>query len=391
VRSARSEFNTIVLGLGGIGSGAAYWLSRRLGGDVLGIDQFELGHDRGASEDHSRIIRLSYHTPAYVELAKQAYTAWEHLEVDSGVPVVLRTGGLDLSPAGGTIPIADYADSMRAAGVGFETMDAAEVMRRWPQWRLEEGVTALFQEASGLVMASKASATHRRLAIENGATLIESAPVTRIEERAGEVMVEAGGITYRCHSLVVAGGAWTNSLLAPLGVSFPLDVTLEHVVYTTPADPPAFHPTRFPVWIWMDEPCFYGFPVFGEPAVKTGWDRCTVRTDPHTRPTEPDLETVVAIRGFAARHLPGADAGFRLAKTCLYTLTPDRDFVIDRVPGTEHVFCAIGAGHAFKFASLIGRILSELAVDGDTEAGLTPFSATRAILSHPDPPRSYMV
>jgi sarcosine oxidase len=389
--TTRTEFSTIVLGLGGIGSGAAYWLSRRLGNDVLAVEQFELGHVRGGSEDHSRIIRLSYHTPEYVELAKRAYDAWEQVEVDSGEPVVLRTGGLDISPANAVIPLDDYRSSLTAAGVTYEELSAAEIMRRWPQWRLPENVTALYQERTGLAMASRANATHRFLARENGATLIDDAPVTSIREVAGEVEVVADGVTYRAKSLVIAAGAWSNPALGHFGVHFPLDVSLEHVVYTTPVDPLAYHPSRFPVWIWMDEPCFYGFPIFGEPAVKTAWDRCGLLVDPDARSFEPDADTVATIRRFAAEHLPGSDIGVHLAKNCLYTLTPDRDFVIDRVPGTEKVYCAIGAGHAFKFASVIGRLMSDLAIDGTTDFDLTPFSASRAVLGEADPVRSYMV
>ena len=150
-----TDYRVAVLGLGGIGSAAAFWASRRLGGDVLGVEQFELGHIRGGSEDHSRIIRLSYHTPAYVELAKAAYEAWEQVEVESGEQLVLRTGGLDLAPAGASIGLDDYRMSMTAASVPFEELDAAEVMRRWPQWRLSEDVTALYQERSGIAMASR--------------------------------------------------------------------------------------------------------------------------------------------------------------------------------------------------------------------------------------------
>ena len=112
----------IVLGLGGIGSGAAYWAARRLGDEVLGIEQFGLGHSNGGSEDHSRIIRLSYHTPQYVELARAAYAAWSQLEGDSGRQVVLQTGGLDLAPAGATIGLHDYESAMTVAEVPFERL-----------------------------------------------------------------------------------------------------------------------------------------------------------------------------------------------------------------------------------------------------------------------------
>jgi sarcosine oxidase len=240
-------------------------------------------------------------------------------------------------------------------------------------------------------MASRANAAHRRVAGDFGATLIEHAAVTRIREVGGEVELEVGSNSYRCERLIIAAGAWTNRHMAHFGVKFPLDVSLEQVVYFDSLDPDVYSPDRFPVWIWMDVPCFYGFPVFGESAVKVSWDRCEVFVDPDKRSFTPDTATTQAISDFAARHLPTAAGAVRLAKTCLYTLTPDRDFVIDRVPGTESVFVAVGAGHAFKFASLIGRALVDLALDGATDVDLSPFRADRAILTTPNPPRSYMV
>ena len=386
-----TDFRVAVLGLGGIGSAAVYWASRRLGSEVLGIEQFELGHIRGGSEDHSRIIRLSYHTQAYVELAKAAYDAWEQVEVESGEQLVLRTGGLDLSPAGASIGLANYRTSMTAARVPFEELDAAEVMRRWPQWRLDDDVTALFQERSGIAMASRANATHRRLARENGATLRDRVEIGAIREVGGEVEIETGGDVQRVGSLIVAAGAWTPAVLGGLGVDLPLEVTLEQVVYMESANPVSFHPSRFPIWIWMDEPSFYGFPIFGEPAVKVAWDRCEIVTDPETRSFEPRLDVIDGVRGFAAEHIPDAVGPVRLAKTCLYTLTPDRDFVVDRVPGTDNIYTVVGAGHAFKFASVLGRILSDLALGGETDHDISAFAADRALLREREPARSYMV
>jgi sarcosine oxidase len=386
-----TDYRVAVLGLGGIGSAAAYWASRRLGGDVLGVEQFEPGHPRGGSEDHSRIIRLSYHTPAYVELAKAAYEAWEQVEVDSGEQLILRTGGLDLAPSGASIGLDDYRESMTAASVPFAELDAAEVMRRWPQWRLSEDVTALFQERSGIAMASRANATHRRLARDNGAILVDRAGVGAIREVDGEVEIEVDGKIQRVGSLIVAAGAWTPVVLGRMGVDVPLEVTLEQVVYMDAADPLSFHPSRFPIWIWMDEPSFYGFPIFGEPAVKIAWDRCEIVTDPESRSFEPRDDVTDAVREFAARHLPQAVGPVRLAKTCLYTLTPDRDFLLDRVPGTENIFTVVGAGHAFKFASLLGRILVDLALDGTTSHDISALAADRPILREKDPVRSYMV
>jgi len=386
-----NRYRLIVLGLGGIGSAAAYWGARRLGDRVLGLEQFDLGHLNGGSEDHSRIIRLSYHTADYVELAKAAYEAWDALAAESEEQVVLETGGLDLAPADATIGLDDYRTSMTTAGVVFEELDADEVMARWPQWRLDEDVTALFQTRSGIAMASRANTTHRRMAAEHGATLHPVSEVLSIEEAPDSVRVETEDGRYEAESLIVAAGAWTNRVIGHLGVTLPLEVTQEQVVYLRPREPDDFSPDRFPIWIWMTEPSFYGFPIFGEPAFKVAWDRCELVTTPESREFEPRADVTDTIRRFVAGHLPRADAGLHLARTCLYTLTPDRDFIVDRLPGSSRVFLAVGAGHAFKFASLLGSILVELAVDGETVHDISAFRAGRAILGEPDPVRSYMV
>jgi sarcosine oxidase len=385
------SYEYIVLGLGGLGSGAAYWLSRRAGADVLGIEQFELGHVRGESQDHSRIIRYSYHTSGYVELAKRAYEAWSIVAGENGEPVVLKTGGLDVWPVGSIIPIENYANSMHAAGIPFELLDADEIMRRWPQWRLSGDEQGLFQEDGGIAMAARATAAHQRLARAHGATLIDRSPVTAIRAGAGEVEVDAGGTTYRARELVIAAGPWSNAALGHLGVHLPLEVTQEQVTYFAANDLAAFAPERSPVWIWMADPCFYGFPVFGEPGTKAARDAGGHPVTAESRTFEPDAEAVAAVERFLGRYLPGARGPVLYTKTCLYTLTPDRDFVLDAVPGHDNVHVAIGAGHAFKFASAIGRILSELAIDGWTPSDLAPFAIDRPILQMANPPKSYMV
>jgi sarcosine oxidase len=387
----RRDFEYIVLGLGGLGSAAAWWLSRRAGADVLGLEQFELGHVRGESQDHSRIIRLSYHTPAYVELAKRAYTAWATLAAEAREAVVLKTGGLDFGPRTSAIPLESYSGSMDAAGVAYEHLDAGEIMRRWPQFRLTPDIHGLFQEDGGIAMAARANAAHQRMARECGATLRDRVPVTGIRATRGEVDVAVEGRTYRCRRLVIAAGPWSNAALAHFGVELPLEVTQEQVTYFATPHRDAFRPDRFPVWIWMDDPCYYGFPVFGEPGTKAAQDAGGKPVTPDARSFEPDPANAAGVRDFLARYVPDALGPEIYTKTCLYTLTPDRDFVLDAVPDAEGVFVAIGAGHAFKFASLIGRTLSELAIDGRTDVDLGPFSIERPILKEKHPARSYMV
>jgi sarcosine oxidase len=385
------DFEYIVVGLGGFGSAAAYWLARRAGTEVLGLEQFELGHVRGESQDHSRIIRLSYHTPGYVELAKHAYTAWDELERDSGEQVVLRTGGLDLGPRQSAIDLRTYSDSMDAAGVAYERLDAGEIMRRWPQWRLTDDMHGLYQEQSGIAMAARGNATHVRMAREHGAILLERTPVEAIRPAGGEVEVRTPGATYRCRRLVITAGAWSNRALGSVGVNLPLTVTKEQVTYFATPNPADFQPERFPIWIWMDDPCFYGFPIFGEAGPKAGQDAGGRETTAETRTFEPDQEALDRVIHFLERHLPGALGPIIYTRTCLYTLTPDRDFVLDALPGHPEIAVAIGGGHGFKFASLVGRILCEQSIDGHSPFDLSPFRIDRPILQMKDPPRNYMV
>ena len=387
----KRDFEYIVLGLGGFGSAAAYWLSKRAGAEVLGLEQFELGHVRGESQDHSRIIRLSYHTPAYVELAKHAYRAWAQLEKDAGEQVVLKTGGLDFAPRVSAIPLTNYSGSMDAAGVSYEAIDADEIMRRWPPFRLTEDIHGLFQPESGIAQAARGNAAHQRVARELGATLRDRAPVEAIRPLKGEIEIEAGGVQYRCKRLVIAAGSWSNRALAPFGVQLPLTVTQEQVTYFATTRPADFQPGRFPIWIWMDDPCFYGFPIFGEQGPKVGQDAGGQEVTADTRTFEPDTAALGRVQDFLGKYIPSALGPIIYTKTCLYTLTPDRDFVLDTLPGYPNAVVAIGGGHGFKFASLIGRILSELAVDGSTERNLEPFRIDRAVLQLANPPRNYMV
>lgn len=380
-----------MLGLGGIGSGAAYWLARDAGAGILGLEQFELGHVRGESQDHSRIIRLSYHRPEYVELAKRAYAAWAVVEADSKTQLVLKTGGLDLGPRVSAIPLESYMDSMEACGVPFERLDAADIMRRWPPFRLSDDIHGIFQADGGIAMAARANAAHQSMAKQHGAELREDASVSAIQDAGDEIVVATADATYRCAKLVIAAGPWSNRALGHFGLRLPLEVTKEQVTYFAPPDIRPFEPQRFPVWIWMDDPSFYGTPVFGEAGPKVAQDAGGKPVDPDARSFDADTDNFARVTNFLERRLPSALGPFIYTKTCLYTLTPDRDFLVDFVPGHPNVVIAIGAGHAFKFASAIGKILAELALRGRSDADLSLFSYRRPILELADPPKTYMV
>jgi sarcosine oxidase len=375
----KRDYEAIVLGLGGIGSGALYWLSRRLGQEVLGLEQFELGHDRGGSQDHSRIIRYSYHAPHYVRLAAGAYDAWTIVEEESGEQLVVRCGGLDLFPEGGSEPIADYVGSLEACGVPFEALASSEIRRRWPQFRIEDDTEGLFQADGGYVKAAVANAAHQRLARQRGATLLTGVAVWDISERDGEYEISTKQGTFTTARLVMACGAWTRSLLSHFEVQLPLRVTQEQVTYFHPPDPEAFAVNRFPIWIWNDEPGYYGFPNQSTDGVKVARDLGGEEVTLESRSFEPNTENLSGVQRFCREHLPALER-INYSKTCLYTLTPDRDFLLDAVPGQSNAWFAIGAGHAFKFASHLGRILSELALDGTTTADIYPFRVRRPVM-----------
>jgi sarcosine oxidase len=390
----RPDWDAIVVGLGGIGSAAAYWLSRSLEDGVLGLERFELDHANGASADHSRIIRLSYHRREYVRLARRAYETWAEVEAASGERIVTVTGGLDLWPADPAIPKADYVDSLTAEGVPFDALDAAEIRRRWPQWRLADDVTGLWQSRGGLADPFRGNAAHRRLATEHGATLRAMAPVTSIRDAGGgDLEVLTADAAYRTRRVVLTVDAWTNGLLAGFDRRLPLTVTKEQVTYFAAPDPAAFAPDRFPVWIWMDEPCFYGFPTYGEAGPKAAEDCGGEPVDPDTRTFDRDEAAFARVEVFMAAHLPGALGAPIATKTCLYTLTPDRDFVVDRLPEQPGIAVALGAAHGYKFASVLGRILAELSLDGATPSApeLERFRIDRPILLEADPATTWMV
>ncbi len=385
----RREFEVAVIGLGGIGSAAAYWASRRVGSGVLGLERFELGHERGASQDHSRLIRLSYHTPAYVRFAREAFEAWAQVEEESGERLVLTTGGIDLYPPDEPIAADDYTRSLDDVGLGYEWMDAGEAMRRWPQWRLADDVRVMFQEGTGIVAAALANATHRRLAERNGATLVDRARVTEIREAGGlyELGTEQG--QFRAERLILVADAWTNELLGQLWRPINLTVTQEQVHYYASGDVEAFRPERFPVWIWMGAPSFYGFPAFGSEGAKIGEDVGGPEVSGDTRSFEPDPAYSARLDAFMRAHLPDGFGPYLERKTCLYTMTPDRDFLIDLVPGHAHVVVGQGAAHAMKFASVFARSLVELAFDGSSTSDVSGWGIEREILTMPDPPTSF--
>ena len=382
-----TDVDYVVVGLGALGSGAAWQLATR-GYSVVGLEQFELGHGRGASHDTSRILRHSYHTPSYVRLTEEAYDEWARLEAESGEDLVTVVGGLDLFPPDCAISPVDYVDSLREVGIAFEELDVTEIRRRWPVFHPPPGTRGLYQERGAIVPAARGTAAMQRLATAAGATLLGSAPVTEMSDHGSLLVLEAGGTSYTCRGVVVAADAWTNQVLAGLGVEIPLTVTLEQPTYFAPPDPAPYQ--DIPVWIWMDEPSYYGFPCYGEPTVKAAQDCGGPTVDPDHRTSEPDAEMRDRLAAFVGSLLPGTGPVVRSLR-CQYTLTPDRDFVMAPVPGHPSVVVGLGSAHGFKFAPTFGRILADLVTTGETTSDVSGFGFDRPGLTDPAYQANWMV
>jgi sarcosine oxidase len=275
---------------------------------VLGLEQFALGHHRGASHDHARIIRRSYHTPGYVRLAGLAYAAWAELEWRGG----RAAGGHHRRPrpVPGRLghPARPLPASLEACGVPYQWLDAAEVMRRWPAFKLDAGVHGLWQADAGIVPAARGTRLLQRLAAGGGATLLDQVPVTAVRDLGTSVEVVTADATFRAARLLLCADAWTGDLVAQLGADLPLVVTQEQFSYFRPADPGAFAVGRFPVWIWMDDPSFYGFPVWPGAALKAAQDVGGFQVTATSRSFDPDPAAADAWPGSCAPGSPPPSA-----------------------------------------------------------------------------------
>ena len=391
----RRDWDAIVIGLGGFGSAAAYWLSTRPGLRVLGLEQFDLDHDNGASKDHSRIIRLSYHRPDYVRLAKRAYATWAEVEAASGVRIVTKTGWYrPLSGRRHDAPVRVHRQP--------RCRERARSSASMPPRRCGAGRSGVSRptprsssrRTTGIADPNRGNPAHRTLAEANGATLLANARVESLRDAGGEyVLTLADGTVLTAGRVVITADAWTNELLAGLGRRLPLTITREQVTYFACPDPTIFAPERFPVWIWMDEPSFYGFPTYGLPGPKVAEDVGGEEITLATRTFDVNAASHARVLAFLEDHLPGMVGPDLLTKTCIYTLTPDRDFVLDRLPDHPGVSLALGCGHGFKFASVVGRILAELAIDGATPSAgeIEGFRVDRPILLEERPVRHFRI
>ncbi|HRK19972.1 MAG TPA: N-methyl-L-tryptophan oxidase [Hyphomicrobiaceae bacterium] len=371
-------FDTIVVGIGGMGSATLYQLAKR-GQRVLGIERFDLGHVMGSSHGHTRIIRIAYYEGSeYVPIVKRAHELWREVGTEADMQLLHVTGALDLAPIGQGF-VESSLQSCLDHGLEHEVLDAKEIMRRYPAFRLPKTHHALFQKDGGFVLSEKAIFAHSGLALKHGAELHVGEVVRDFRPTAdGGVEVRTDRDVYTAGKLVLSAGAWIREF-APDALRSVTTVKQAIGWFQTRA-PEKFALGALPVFILtVEEGNFYGFPVFEHPGFKIGGPHLAREPiDPNSPDRTPSPRQVAAIQDCLAKYLPDAGGPPLTLKGCMYTVTPDEHFILDALPGLPQVLVASPcSGHGFKFASAIGEIMADLAVEGRARFDLSPFSIGR--------------
>lgn len=373
------HFDVAVVGLGVLGSAAAYHAAR-MGKKVIAFEQFELGHVHGASHDTSRIVRTANWEPEYVALARSAYRDWAELEKDTGQKLLTITGGLVFLPRNAPTPCGNLIKTLDAENVPYKLLNFQEVKRRWPQFNIPDTVDAVYTSDTGIVHASKSVAAMQYLARANGAVLKEYTPVDRVTPKASGagITIQTTKGNFHAAKVILATDAWTNKLLAPLKVLIPLSVMQEQVTYFKPGNTSAFEPGCFPVWIWGGDPAFYGFPSYGEPTIKAGRDTSNNVMAPEQRTYVQSPQLLEQLSSFMKNFIPDKERHPLRTVTCQYSITPGRQLIISPLENNRDIVVGLGAAHAFKFAPAFGRALAELAINGRTKEDISKFGIPKA-------------
>jgi sarcosine oxidase len=355
-------YDAIVIGVGGMGSAIVYHLARR-GARVLGIERFDIPHDRGSSHGWSRIIRLAYwEHPDYVPLVLRAYDLWRDLERTAGESLLTVTGSVDAgAPDGRTIRGALAA--CRAHGLEHELLDPAALTARFPGFRLPDGLAAVFQPDGGFLQPERCIVAHVNAARARGATVQTQERVIGWTAEDGCVRVTTDRGRYEAAKLVISAGAWLPAVLPALASR--LTVERQVVLWTQPLRPELFA-RGFPVF-YIDTPrgAFYGFPMDPQRGFKIGkYHHRRQNTDPDALDRTCSTEDEATLRDALSHYFPDANGPTLSASACLFTNTPDEHFVIDRLPDHQQVVVAGGfSGHGFKFCSAVGEMAANLALD----------------------------
>jgi sarcosine oxidase len=372
------SFDAIVIGVGGMGSAAVYHLAKR-GARVLGLEQFDIPHDRGSSAGVNRIIRLAYmEHPSYVPLLRRAYGLWRELEHVAGEPLLVITGSIDAG--------APESDTVRGSLLScdqhhlpHEVLSAAALQRRFPGYRLPQEMVAVYQPDGGFVLSERAVVAHVTAAQALGAEIHAREQVLSwraLSESALEV--QTNHETYQAGRLVIAAGSWAARLVPLLASAAAPERQV--LIWVHPRRPEYFRLGVFPVFnLEAPEGRYYGFPVYGIPGFKIGkYHHRLEQVDPDNVDREIHPEDEAVLREGIRRYFPDADGPTMAMKTCLFTNTADEHFVLDLLPGYPSVAIAAGfSGHGFKFCSVVGEIMADLALEGRSQHNLGLFRLQR--------------
>ena len=357
------RYDVVVVGVGGMGSAALYHLARR-GKRVLGLERFDVPHELGSSHGVTRIIRLAYFEhPAYVPLMRRAYELWRELEREAGEQLLHVTGIVE---AGERI----YEGTLRAChehDLPHDAIDGREVGRRFPGYRLPDDLPVIVQPDGGFVLPERCIVAHVEGALARGAVVRARERVLEWSETENGVRITTDRGVVEAERLVLTAGAWSQDVARlPAGM---VRGVRQALAWLQPTRPELFAPERFPVFnLALDGEHFYGFPVFGIPGFKLGrYDHFGEGGDADEISRDPTLADEEPLRAFAERYFPDGTGPTIAVKTCLFEPSPDEHFLIDLHPDTAHaVFGAGFSGHGFKFCSVVGEILADLALDGET-------------------------
>jgi sarcosine oxidase len=375
--------DVIVVGAGVMGSAAA-WRLARAGHDVRLLDQFDIGHQLGSSHGPSRMIRLAYDAPEYVHLGREAFRLWRELEAESGESLLLMTGGVDVGTPD-ALAMEGIARTYDTLGLPYERLDEAELRRRYPQLVLPEATIGLWQADYGILAAGRCAATLAARARASGAEVQGQSPVLAIAPDGDGVQVRTAREVHRAARVILTAGSWTRTLLIPLGINLPLTVLQEQLAFFRVRDPVAHAPDRLPLLIHrFPETTTLGsvFPIFEHEGIKVMIDRIgpAVAPDDSDRTIDPDI--MERLRAYAIALLPGVTGEILDMTSCRYTMTPDEDFIIDLHPEYRQIAIASPcSGHGFKFAPVIGQMLADLALSGETAYPTAKFRLDRPALA----------
>lgn len=370
-------FDAIVIGVGGMGSAAACELARR-GRRVLALEQFALGHDRGSSHGHTRIIRKAYYEhPDYVPLVCRAFERWYDLEQRQGIHLLTECPCLSIGRADSPM-IAGVRASAEQHHLPVESLSAAELRRRFPPFRFGDDSVGVLERSAGFLYVEDCVQAHACEAVRLGATVQDNEPVVSWQANEREVTVQTTADRYTAARLLLTAGPWAGQLLARRGAC--LRVMRQVVQWFGTRDDRQFRRDLFPLYI-ADTPQghFYGFPVLNANGAKVAQHYGAPEwTHPSEIEREVKPEDEATTRAFLREYLPALDGPCRRASVCIYTLTPDRHFLIDLHPDHANVALAAGfSGHGFKFAPVVGEILADLAEKGRTDLPIGMFGIGR--------------